>query len=170
MAALVPSRIIIVMGVSSSGKSTAGQSMARRLHVPFLDGDGYHPESNVAKMRAGTPRTDEDRWPWLERLNSELRKAAGEKQSVVLACSALKKAYRERLAEGVEGLRMVLLTGSRELLAKRAAARTHRYMPPSLLDSQLATLEPLAPGEGWEIDVTPPVEAIVEGLAKRLGR
>jgi carbohydrate kinase (thermoresistant glucokinase family) len=119
-------------------------------------------------MANGVPLDDDDRWPWLDRLNSELRQAAAKDEAVVLACSALKHSYRRRLADGVPALQLVLLTGSRELLAKRAAARKHRYMPPSLLDSQLATLEPLAPGSGWEIDVTPPVDRIVDDLARRL--
>lgn len=161
--------IVVLAGVSSSGKTAVGKALASRLGARFMDADDFHPQSNVEKMASGVPLVDEDRWPWLERLNSELRQAASAGEPVVLACSALKAAYRERLAEDVEGLQMILLTGSRQLLAERAAARTHRYMPPSLLDSQLATLEPMEPGEGWEIDVTPPVRVIVEDLAKRLG-
>jgi gluconokinase len=159
---------IIVAGVSSSGKTTIAQALASRLGARFLDGDDFHPPANVRKMAGGVPLDDEDRWPWLDRLNAELRQAAVKGESVVLACSALKEAYRRRLAAGVDGLQLVLLTGSRELLARRAAARSHRYMPPSLLDSQLATLEPLVPGSGWEIDVAQPVAAIVEDLARRL--
>ena len=165
-----PSSIVVIAGVSSSGKSTVGKALAKRLDARFLDADDFHPEANVRKMASGVPLEDEDRWPWLERLNSELRRAADRAESVVLACSALKVVYRERLVAGVEGLHLVLLTGSKELLAERAAARTHRYMPPSLLDSQLATLEPLVPGGGWEIDVTPPIDAIVDEIKHRLGR
>ncbi len=159
---------IIIAGVSSSGKSTVAEALAGRLGARFLDADDFHPPANVAKMAAGVPLDDEDRWPWLDRLNGELRDAAARGESLVLACSALKQVYRERLAAGVDGLQLVLLTGSKGLLAARAGAREHRYMPPSLLDSQLATLEPLAPGSGWEIDVAEPVEAIVEELARRL--
>ena len=119
-------------------------------------------------MASGMPLDDSDRWPWLDRLNAELREAAAKREAVVLACSALKAAYRNRLAGGVEGVQLVLLTGRKELLGERAAARTHRYMPASLLDSQLATLEPLEPGSGWEIDVTPPVDEIVDELVLRL--
>jgi gluconokinase len=119
-------------------------------------------------MANGVPLDDNDRRPWLDRLNQELRQAAAQDETVVLACSALKDSYRRRLADGVPMLQLVLLTGDRELLARRAAARKHRYMPPSLLDSQLATLEPLAPGSGWEIDVTPPVDQIVDQLEQRL--
>jgi gluconokinase len=163
-------RFVVVTGVSSSGKTTVGSALADRLGARFLDADDFHPEANVRKMANGTPLVDEDRWPWLDRLNSELRRAAAAGESVVLACSALKVQYRQRLADGVAGLQFILLSGSKELLAERAAARTHRYMPPSLLDSQMATLEPLEPGNGWEIDVSRPVPVIVEELAQRLGR
>ena len=158
----------MIAGVSSVGKTTVGVDLARRIGARFLDADDFHPPANVRKMASGVPLTDEDRWPWLARLNQELRAASARGERVVLACSALKAAYRARLGDGVDGFVLVLLTGSRELLARRAAARTHRYTPPSLLDSQLATLEPLAPGEGWEVDVTPPVEEVAEAIARRL--
>lgn len=162
------STIVIIAGVSSSGKTTIGQALADRLGARFLDGDDFHPPENVAKMAQGVPLVDEDRWPWLDRLNRELRKASAAGESVVLACSALKAVYRERLADGVAGLQLVMLTGRREVIAARAGARRHRYMPASLLDSQLQTLEPLVAGSGWEIDVTRPVDAIVDELARRL--
>lgn len=159
---------IIIAGVSSSGKTTVAQALARRIGARFLDADDFHPQANVEKMASGVPLEDADRWPWLDRLNQALQEAAAQDASVVLACSALKQSYRKRLVDGVDGVQLVLLNGSRPLLAARAAARTHRYMPPSLLDSQLATLEPLEPGSGWEIDVVPPVTEIVEELARRL--
>jgi gluconokinase len=165
----VPMRILIA-GVSSSGKTTVAEALAGRLGARFLDADDFHPPANVAKMAAGVPLDDEDRWPWLDQLNAELRGAAARGESLVLACSALKTIYRERLGAGVDGLQLVLLSGRRDLLAARAGAREHRYMPPSLLDSQLATLEPLVPGSGWEIDVAQPVEDIVEELVRRLTR
>jgi gluconokinase len=137
-----PARIIIVMGVSSSGKSTVGQSIARRLHVPFLDGDGYHPAANVEKMRAGTPLNDEDRWPWLESLAQALHEAADRKGAAVGACSALRRAYRDYLIEKAgEPILFVYLEGNREVIGARMARRKHEYMPTSLLDSQFATLE-----------------------------
>jgi len=164
-----PDLRIVIAGVSSSGKSTVAEALAGRLGARALDADDFHPDANVRKMAGGTPLTDEDRWPWLDRLNGELRGAAARAETVVLACSALRVAYRERLADGVPGFRLVLLNGSPEVLARRAGARSHRYMPPSLLDSQIATLEPLAPGSGWEIDVALPVERIVDAVVARLG-
>jgi gluconokinase len=139
---LVPARIVIVMGVSSSGKSTVGQSIARRLHVPFLDGDGYHPPANVEKMRAGIPLVDEDRWPWLQSLAQALHEAADRKDAAVGACSALRRIYRDYLVEKAgEPILFVYLEGTKELIAARMARRQHEYMPASLLDSQFATLE-----------------------------
>jgi gluconokinase len=149
-----PSRIIIVMGVSSSGKSTVGQSIARRLHVPFLDGDGYHPEANVEKMRAGIPLTDEDRWP-----------------AAVGACSALKRSYRDFLAEKAgETILFVYLDGSKEVIAERMARRKHEYMPTSLLDSQFATLEVPDPASEnvLVVPVVDSVEKITQTVTKSL--
>lgn len=169
---LVASRIIIVMGVSSSGKSTVGQSIARRLHVPFLDGDGYHPEANVEKMRAGIPLTDEDRWPWLERLAGALHEAADRKGASVGACSALKRAYRAFLVEKAgEPITFVYLDGAREIIGERMARRHHEYMPTSLLDSQFATLE--VPDPETEnvlvVPVTDSIEKITQTVTKALG-
>ena len=168
---LVPARIIIVMGVSSSGKSTVGQTIARRLHVPFLDGDGYHPEANVEKMRAGIPLNDEDRWPWLERLAGALHEAADKKGSSVGACSALRRVYREYLTEKAgEPVLFVYLDGSREVIGERMARRQHEYMPTSLLDSQFATLE--VPDPATEnvlvVPVTDPVDKITRTVTKSL--
>jgi gluconokinase len=133
--------ILVVMGVTGAGKTTVGRLIAERLGARFADADDYHPAENVAKMRAGIPLDDADRAPWLARLNGLLREADAKGESLVLACSALKDAYRERLAQGVAGLRLVLLDGTREMLASRLAGRTGHYMNPALLDSQLATLE-----------------------------
>jgi gluconokinase len=166
-----PARIIIVMGVSSSGKSTVGQSVARRLHVPFLDGDGYHPLANVEKMRAGTPLTDEDRWPWLERLANALHEAADKKDAAVGACSALRRAYRNFLVEKAgEPILFVYLDGSREVIGERMARRNHEYMPTSLLESQFATLE--VPDPQTEnvllVPVTDSVEKLTQTVTKSL--
>lgn len=160
---LKPARIIIVMGVSSSGKSTMGQSIARRLHVPFLDGDGFHPEANVEKMRAGIPLTDEDRWPWLERLAQALHEAAERKGAAVGACSALKRIYRDYLMEKAgEDILFAYLHGSREVIGERMARRSHEYMPRSLLDSQFATLE--VPDPATENVLVLPVTESVDRL------
>ncbi|WP_240229527.1 gluconokinase [Devosia lacusdianchii] len=169
--ALIPARIIIAMGVSSSGKSTVGQSIARRLHVPFLDGDGYHPEANVEKMRAGIPLTDDDRWPWLERLAIALHQAAEKKGAAVGACSALRRVYRDYLIEKAgEPILFVYLDGSREVIAARMAKRKHEYMPTSLLDSQFATLE--VPDPTVEnilpVPVTDSIEKITQTVTKSL--
>ncbi|WP_224702778.1 gluconokinase [Devosia aquimaris] len=168
---LSPARIIIAMGVSSSGKSTVGQSIARRLHVPFLDGDGYHPPANVEKMRSGTPLTDEDRWPWLEKLAVALHEAAERKGASVGACSALKKVYRDYLVEKAgEPILFVYLDGSREVIGERMARRQHEYMPTSLLDSQFATLEVPDPASEnvLPVPVTDSVEAITRTVIKSL--
>ena len=163
-----PARIIIVMGVTSSGKSTVGQAIGRRLHVPFLDGDRYHPEANVEKMRAGIPLTDEDRWPWLESLAGALHEAADKKGAAVGACSALRRAYREHLLQKAgEPILFVHLSGSREVIAERMARRQHEYMPTTLLDSQFATLEvPDADENVLTVAVTDPVDTIVAAVVK----
>lgn len=165
-----PARIIIVMGVSSSGKSTVGKALGRRLHVPFLDGDGYHPPANKEKMRAGIPLVDEDRWPWLQSLAKALHEAAGEKGAAVGACSALKRSYRDYLVtEAGEPILFVFLEGNREVIRKRIEARQHEYMPASLLDSQFATLEVPSPDENvLAVSVEEPVEAIASRVTREL--
>ena len=156
--------IVVVMGVSGSGKTTLGRLLAQRLRCEFIEGDDFHPPANVAKMAAGTPLGDADRWPWLEILNSKLR----EKQKAVLACSALKQVYRERLSSGVENLKFVFLRGSHDLIEARLKARQHRYMPASLLTSQFATLEP--PTGAIAVDVGGSVEDCLGQIEARLAR
>lgn len=155
--------IVVVMGVSGCGKTTLGKRLAERMGCEFLDGDDFHPAANVAKMAAGTPLADEDRWPWLDRLNALLR----ERRDAVLACSALKQAYRERLARGLGGCEFVHLKGSIELIRARLEERRHRYMPASLLESQFATLEP--PERAIEVDVAQAPERCVEAVLGALG-
>jgi len=164
-------RLIVVMGVSSSGKSTVGAALGRALHAPFLDGDKYHPEANVEKMRAGTPLTDEDRWPWLEALTAALKEASAKKGVAVGACSALKRAYRDFITETAgEPVLFVYLHGTPEVIGERMARRSHEYMPTSLLDSQFATLE--MPDPGTEnvlvVPVTDSVDKIVRTVTGRL--
>lgn len=166
-----PARIIIAMGVASSGKSAVGAALARRLHAPFLDGDGYHPAANKEKMRAGIPLTDEDRWPWLETLALALADAAKQKGVSVGACSALKRAYRDFLTERAgEPILFVFLDGDIEVIRKRIAARQHEFMNPRLLDSQFATLERPDDDENvLRVEVSDPVEAIAGRVVKDLG-
>ena len=150
---------VVLMGVSGSGKTVVGERLAQRLGARFIDGDDYHPPANVEKMRAGTPLTDTDRAPWLDRLNAVLRHAVARQEPVVLACSALRAAYRETLADRLPGLQWVHLSGSEALIAQRLADRQHRYMPASLLRSQFAVLEP--PVAALVIDVTAPLDMVV---------
>ena len=142
--------IVVVMGVSGSGKSVVGQALASDLGWLFFDADDFHPPANVAKMAAGTPLTDADRWPWLDRLASEMGEIQQRGGNAVLACSALRQAYRDRIRRA-GGVRFVHLAGDYDIIAARIAARTHHYMPPSLLASQFATLEP--PHEAIVVDV-----------------
>jgi carbohydrate kinase (thermoresistant glucokinase family) len=154
--------IVLVMGVSGVGKTTIGAALARALGARFIDADDHHPAENVAKMKAGIPLEDADRWPWLARLNQELKTH----RSAVLACSALKEAYRRRLREGLEDFTIVYLHGTPGLIRARMETRRHRYMPAALLDSQLATLEP--PADAIAIDVAAPLEASVAAIVSRL--
>jgi len=132
---------IIVMGVSGSGKSTIGALLAERLGWPFADADGFHPPENVAKMAAGIPLTDADRWPWLDAIAAHIDAARKAGQPVVVACSALRRAYRDRLRAGHGDLLFLHLSGAPEVIAARQAARQGHFMPPSLMASQFATLE-----------------------------
>ena len=168
--ALTPSRIIIAMGVSSSGKTVVGKAIARRLHAPFLDGDDYHSEANKAKMHAGIPLTDDDRWPWLASLAQALHAAAEQKGVAVGACSALKRSYRNYItAQAGEPVLFVYLKGSQELIGQRIAHRHHEFMPASLLSSQFATLAAPGPDENQLTEpVTLPIEAIAERVVKAM--
>ncbi len=159
--------IVVVMGVSGCGKSTVGRLLAARIGCRFLDADDYHPPANVAKMRSGIALDDADRRPWLERLNAELRAAETRGESAVLACSALKQAYRERLSAGLARCEFAFLEGSPELIRSRVAGRRHRYMPASLLESQLAALE--RPEHAIVVDVAAPVQACVDVIVAHLG-
>jgi gluconokinase len=157
---------IVVMGVPGCGKSTIGGALARRLGWRFVEGDALHSAANVEKMRAGVPLDDDDRAPWLARLNAMLRDSAAAGRPVVLACSALRQRYRDALAEGMPGLRFVHLTGSPELITARLATRRHPYMPATLLASQLATLEP--PAVALTLDINAPIDALVEAIVEKL--
>jgi len=162
---------MIVMGVSGCGKSSVGEALASRLGLPFIEGDALHPESNVAKMAAGTPLTDEDRWPWLTVIGECMADALSRGEGIVVSCSALKKIYREHLRAATGGhLSFVYLEGSRELLGSRMGARTGHFMPLGLLDSQLATLEvPTAEPGVVTVSIDQPVEGVVADALQGLG-
>lgn len=150
------------MGVSGSGKNTLGEPLARRLGWKFIDADDYHPPENVRKMAAGLPLQDEDRWPWLDRLNELLRR----EKDAVLACSALKETYRRRLLAGVGDHAIVYLRGGFDLIRGRLEGRRHRYMPASLLRSQYDALEP--PQRAIEVDVALDVETSLRTILAAL--
>jgi gluconokinase len=160
--------IVVVMGVSGSGKSTLGKALADRLGWPFLEGDDLHPASNRAKMAAGRPLDDADRRPWLDAIAAWMGRRAAEGDGVV-ACSALKRAYRDRLAAAAPEVLFVWLDGPREVLADRLHRRTGHFVPASLLDSQLQTLEPPGPDErvvriGLEAPVAEQADAAVQAV------
>jgi gluconokinase len=155
---------IVVMGVSGSGKSTVGAALAARLGVEFEDGDDLHPQANIAKMSAGIPLTDDDRWPWLDAVGDWL----ASRPAGVVACSALRRVYRDRIRARVPSAYVVHLAGDRETIAARQAARRGHFMPPALEASQFATLEPLEADEaGVTLDVALSVDALVELAAQR---
>ena len=153
---------LVVMGVSGTGKSTVGLELARRLGRPFLEGDDLHPEENVARMSAGVALVDEDRGPWLAAVRDAMSGHADAGTSTVVACSALRRAYRAVLREATGRVRFVLLDVDGDVLRERVATRTGHWMPLALLDSQLATLEPLGPDEdGVTLPVGGPPDAVV---------
>jgi gluconokinase len=153
------------MGVSGTGKSTVAAALAAALGVPWVDGDDLHSPDAVARMRAGVPLTDDDRWPWLDRIGARLGDRAASPAGLIVACSALRRAYRERLRAAAPGLRFVYLEGSAELIGQRLQARRGHYMPPGLLASQLQTLEPPASDEA---DVLPlGIDGSVEHMVAR---
>lgn len=163
-----PNRTLIVMGVSGSGKSLIGGLLARELGGVFEDADDFHPAANKAKMSAGTPLTDADRWPWYATLRKRIVDMRSRTRCYVLACSALKAAYRNRLRDddSPDAVTFILLGGSRELIGKRLGARKGHFMPPTLLDSQLATLEETPDLLVVSIDQTP--KAMVAEIVQRL--
>lgn len=160
---------IVVMGVSGTGKSSVAQILSERLHVEFVEGDDLHPEANRQKMAAGQPLTDEDRWPWLDRIVQTMRDAAAEGRGLVVTCSALKRVYRDVLAQNGSPTVFAHLTGPHEVIAARLNERSGHFFPQSLLDSQFQTLEPLAAGEsGFEVDIRESVEEEAQDILDRL--
>ncbi len=160
---------IVVMGVAGSGKTSVGERLAARLGVRFRDADEFHPAANVAKMSAGIPLNDDDRWPWLDAIGAALHDAGAD--GIVVACSALKRIYRERIAKAAgRPVSFVFLDGSLATLRQRIGGRRGHFMPASLLDSQLATLErPAADEPAVTVSVEPPLEQVVETAISRLG-
>jgi gluconokinase len=156
-----PPPAIVVMGVSGSGKTSIGEGVAARLGVPLLEGDQFHPKANIEKMSSGTPLTDDDRWPWLDAIAGAMRDA---ENGVVVTCSALRRVYRDRLrARAGRPVLFVFLDGSKETIAARLADRKGHFMPPSLLQSQFATLEPPGADEPGivRVSIDPPVDAVI---------
>jgi len=157
------------MGVSGSGKSTVAKKLAELLGWRFADGDDFHPASNVAKMSAGHPLTDDDRWPWLQAIADEIDRVAAADEQIVVACSALKRAYREVLVHGRDDVCVVYLDGSQELIAARMAARKNHFMPAGLLDSQFATLQPPGADENpISVTIDATVDDIVDAIIAKL--
>jgi len=161
---------LIVMGVSGSGKSTIAEQLAQRLGWTYEDGDKFHPASNVAKMSAGHPLTDEDRWPWLQAIADEVDRVCKARDHAVIACSALKRSYRDVLVHGRRDVRIVYLNGTQELIAGRLAQRKGHFMPPGLLVSQFKTLEPPSADENPVIvSIDASVKEIVDDTVSQMG-
>jgi gluconokinase len=157
--------VIVVMGVSGAGKTTIAAMLAMRLGWTFEDADWFHPPANVEKMHAGKPLTDDDRWPWLRAIAEFIERTQKAGQHAVIACSALKRAYRSILIGSRREVRLVYLKGERELIARRMTLRHGHFMPPSLLESQLATLEEPSPDEhAWVCDIRDTPDTIVGDL------
>ena len=156
---------VVIMGVAGCGKSSVGAALSAALGVPYVDGDDLHPAANVDKMRRGLALTDEDRWPWLGQVAACLQNSA----PVIVGCSALKRAYRDRIRAGVQGeVAFVHLSGDRDLITARMAQRQGHYMPLSLLDSQFAALEPPGPDEAVTVTIDQPLPDIVAQILGHL--
>lgn len=160
--------VVIVMGVSGSGKTTVGEALAQRTEWAFMEGDSLHPPANVEKMRAGHPLDDDDRWPWLRRIGDWVdNNGPG---GAVITCSALKRRYRDLMSADRPRMFFLHLSGTQERIAERVSHRKHEYMPASLLASQFADLEPLQPDErGLTVDATQPPAEIIQEVLPRLG-
>ena len=164
-----PPHALILMGVSGSGKTTIGEELARRIGWRYEDADTFHPASNIAKMSAGQPLTDEDRWPWLRAIADEIDRVSAAGQRIVIGCSALRRVYRDLLVHGRGDVRIVYLQGTQALIASRLGRRTDHFMPAALLASQFKTLEPPTPDEhALIVSIDAPVDAIVDTILSQL--
>lgn len=161
--------VLILMGVSGCGKTTIGQDLAAHLGWPFFDGDDFHPPENIARMAAGVPLDDAGRAPWLDRLAELIHTHIARGESAVLACSALKKSYRDRLRQDSSAVKFIYLQGDFDLIWSRMQARSAHYMPPALLHSQFADLEPPAPSEALVVSIDQPPAAIIAAIGEALG-
>ena len=160
---------LIVMGVAGSGKSTIGETLAARLGWAFEDGDRFHPANNVAKMGAGQPLTDDDRWPWLKAIADEIDRLCAAGERAVIACSALRRVYRDILVHGRNDIRIVYLDGTQQLIGDRLGRRKGHFMPPGLLASQFKTLErPTEDEHPLAVSIDAPVETIVDDIVRQL--
>jgi gluconokinase len=158
--------IVILMGVSGAGKTTIGQILSEKLGWPLLDADQFHCAASIDKMRNGIPLEDADRWPWLDRMNAALRQSEARDESVLLACSALKQAYRDRIATGIAEVRWIYLKGRFELIRERLEARKGHYMKAGLLESQFAALE--EPEDALSVDIDGSPASIADSILRRL--
>jgi gluconokinase len=163
---------VIVMGVSGAGKTTIAGLLAKRLGFEFRDGDWFHPPENVEKMKAGVPLTDDDRWPWLEAISTYIREAHSTGRHVIVACSALRRIYRDVLVgDRGSAVRLVFLKGEKDLVSRRIGSRQEHFMPPALLDSQFATLEePAQDEQPLVVSIDRHPDRIVEEIISLLGR
>jgi carbohydrate kinase (thermoresistant glucokinase family) len=157
--------ILLIMGVSGCGKTTTAQRLAKQLGWTFRDGDTFHPEKNVAKMKDGTPLTDDDRWPWLDAIGAWIDEHRLSDKKAIVTCSALKRSYRQRLLHNRPGVQLIYLKGSKGLIGDRISRRRNHFMPTSLLDSQFATLEePLGHERPIVVNVAMPPNRVVERI------
>ena len=162
----MPNKVIIIMGVSGSGKTTIGKMLGEKTGYDFYDADSFHPQENIDKMKAGIPLTDEDRWPWLDNMNNFVKEKI-QTGNAIVTCSALKEMYRQRLAKGIEQYcHWVFLKGNYDLILKRMQQREQHYMPSSLLQSQFDALE--EPANAVVVDITQPKETIVQYIVSSI--
>jgi len=160
--------VIVLMGVSGSGKTTVGTRLAEALDWPFADADDFHPDANLEKMRRGAPLTDEDRWPWLRAIRDFIQTQLAQDEPAVVTCSALKASYRAVLFDDLNGAELVYLRGSFDLIRERLEARTDHFFDADMLDSQFEALEPPSSDEALIVDIDTPPEAIVDTIRRGL--